>query len=146
MTVDAAGFQQRFFTLDRQIEGFKRTLPPFPTTNTTHQREVSPADLILQTRLLLLVHTLVQCATLQLYLPRQERDLSRSRAFNAASTASGLLQRVDVRNLGYVDPFMGVSGEAAWDRMIEYICPSFLTTFFVHRYCGPTSLTPSCVG
>ncbi|KAJ3491861.1 hypothetical protein NLI96_g394 [Meripilus lineatus] len=118
---NAAGFQQSFFALDRQIEEFKRTLPSIPTTNATHQREGSPTDLILQTRSLLLVHTLVQCATLQLYLPRQERDLSRSRAFNAASTASGLLQRVDVRNLGYVDPFMGVLWSNITDALMRWL-------------------------
>ncbi len=109
MTIDALGFQQKFVALGHLIEEFKRNLPSVPARDSPHHREGPPNALTIRTRSLLLIHTLVQCAILNMYQPRQERDPSKSRALQAACTASGLLQRVDVRALGYVDPFMGVS-------------------------------------
>ncbi|KAF7793506.1 hypothetical protein EIP86_004618 [Pleurotus ostreatoroseus] len=92
-------FQARFGALDARIDQFKAAIPP-PVQAPSLRPDV--------VRSLLAIHTLCQCATIQLHAPlSQGRAPSNNKALAAASAAVAVLQGVPVPQLVYVDPIMG---------------------------------------
>ena len=98
---DNPAFQARFGALDARIDQFKAAIPPLVQATSLRPDVV---------RSLLAIHTLCQCATIQLHTPlSQGRAPSNNKALAAASAAVAVLQGVPVPQLVYVDPIMGVS-------------------------------------
>ncbi|PSR71032.1 hypothetical protein PHLCEN_2v13080 [Hermanssonia centrifuga] len=97
---NAPGFQDHFVALDNRINQFKGVLPSL------RQAAQTRPDLV---RGLLTVHTLINCATMQLHAPWvQPGNPINRKSLTAARTAMTSLQKVDISQLGYIDPFMGI--------------------------------------
>ncbi len=100
ITLDAPGFQDHFVALDNRINQFKGVLPSL------RQAAQTRPDLV---RGLLTVHILINCATMQLHAPWiQPGNPINRKSLTAARTAVTSLQKVNISQLGYIDPFMGV--------------------------------------
>ncbi|KAI0653295.1 hypothetical protein C8Q70DRAFT_1093661 [Cubamyces menziesii] len=92
--------QATFLSLDNRIERFKQALPRID------RFDPSRIDIL---RTALLVHTLAQCATIQLHSPIvQDRVTANSRTYQAAHAAVKTLRGVNVGILNCVNPFFGI--------------------------------------
>ncbi|THG98268.1 hypothetical protein EW026_g3892 [Hermanssonia centrifuga] len=97
---NAPGFQDHFVALDNRINQFKGVLPSL------RQAAQTRPDLV---RGLLTVHILINCATMQLHAPWiQPGNPINRKSLTAARTAVTSLQKVNISQLGYIDPFMGI--------------------------------------
>ncbi|KAJ7266989.1 hypothetical protein B0H12DRAFT_1099064 [Mycena haematopus] len=97
---DPETFTAAFNTLDGVIETLKQTLPPLGK-NGSHS-------------LLLVIHSLVQVAIIQLHNPFFfKHDLSRSRAISAAMTVVESVRQTNLRDFGYIDAIVGTLWMAA---------------------------------
>ncbi|KAI0078724.1 hypothetical protein K474DRAFT_1593666, partial [Panus rudis PR-1116 ss-1] len=106
----APSFQSAFLSVDNRIEHFKQNLPPLPTSDSagSDTRTLPTAAELSVHRCLLIIHTLSHSATIQLHTPlQQDHDPMNSRALASAIAAANLLQGVDVRGFGFVDPVLG---------------------------------------
>ncbi|KAH9847316.1 hypothetical protein C2E23DRAFT_522773 [Lenzites betulinus] len=92
--------QATFLSLDNRIERFKQVLPRID--------RVDPSRVGLL-RTTLLIHTLSQCASIQLHTPLvQDRVTANSRTYQAAHAAVKLLRGVNPGILSCVNPFIGI--------------------------------------
>ena len=93
--------QEEFVQLDTCIERFKATLP-------VPERLQSPSIEMLHS--LLVVHTLAQCATIQLHVRFvMQSSTSRSRCLTAANSVVRIAQTLPIQQMRYVSPIMAVS-------------------------------------
>ncbi|EIW58174.1 uncharacterized protein TRAVEDRAFT_47347 [Trametes versicolor FP-101664 SS1] len=89
--------QATFLSLDNRIESFKRALP-----------RIDPARVDIL-RPALLVHTLANCASIQLHAPLvQDRVTANSRTYQAAHAAVRSLREIEGGVLFCVNPFAGI--------------------------------------
>ncbi|KAI8968630.1 hypothetical protein BD414DRAFT_518662 [Trametes punicea] len=92
--------QAAFLSLDNRIERFKQALPRI------ERFDPSRVDVL---RTALLVHTLAQCATIQLHTPIvQDRVTANSRTYQAAHAAVRALRGVNVAILNCVSPYIAI--------------------------------------
>ncbi|EED81858.1 predicted protein [Postia placenta Mad-698-R] len=93
-------FQGNFNHLDSRLERFKQSLPSIS--------RIDPArmDII---RDLFVIHTLVHTATITLHKPTEPQAVaSNGRTWIAATAAVGVLQRVDLNSIQYINPIMSM--------------------------------------
>lgn len=96
--------------LDASIENFKRLLPSLGSGAT------APANVRHD---LLVIHSLVQCATIALHrgFVRQS-NTARTRCLDAAHAIVCALQTINSQDLGYVDPILAVRSHEICIRLI----------------------------
>lgn len=99
--LDVMSDQEDFVQLDACIERFKQTLP-------APDRVQSPSIEMLHS--LLVVHTLSQCATIQLHVRFvMQSSASRGRCLSAANAIVRIAQVLPVQQMRHVSPIMAVS-------------------------------------
>ncbi|KAI0358120.1 hypothetical protein OH77DRAFT_1494441 [Trametes cingulata] len=107
--------QAMFLSLDNRIEQFKQALPRI------ERFDPARVDIV---RAVLLVHTLSQCATIQLHTPLvQDRVTANSRTYQAAHAAMRTLRGVNVEILNCVNPFAGI----LWGSVAKVISQAMYT-------------------
>ncbi|KAL4250217.1 hypothetical protein ABKN59_006374 [Abortiporus biennis] len=100
MESNIAAYRNEFSTLDVILERFKQTLPPPDRVDLTNMM-VSHDTLLL--------HTLSQCATIQLHIRFvSQNPTSRNRCLTSAQTCIRLLQAIPLRTLKVVNPIIAV--------------------------------------
>ncbi|KAI0630866.1 hypothetical protein C8Q77DRAFT_1160374 [Trametes polyzona] len=120
--------QPTLLSLDSRIERFKHALPRL------ERLDPSRVDIL---RSVLLVHTLSQCATIQLHTPLvQDRVTANSRTYLAAHAAVKALRCVNVGILACVNPFVGI----LWGSVGRVISQAMSTARRM-RAAGATSST-----
>ncbi|KAI0676078.1 hypothetical protein C8Q78DRAFT_1104482 [Trametes maxima] len=108
--------QASLLSLDNRIERFKQALSQIERFDPTR------VDIL---RAALLVHTLSQCATIQLHTPLvQDRVTANSRTYQAAHAAVRTLRGVNIGVLNCVNPFIGI----LWGTVGKVISQGLATT------------------